>query len=389
MQVGKLKRRSLLLGLGAISVSVLTRRGARNTLAMARDADPPFKSEIQAKLDATLTQVMSRNKIPGVVLGIWIPGEGTWITTRGTSNLATNAPMNVDDHFRIGSVTKTFTVTAILQLADDKKLKLDDPVSKYLSFVSNGENITLRMLANMTSGLYPYTFDDSWVQELLKNPQRVWTPTELVEVALKHPPDFKPGAKWEYSNTNTVLLAMVIQKVTGQRVEEVFKKRIFQPLGLRNTSWPITSGIPEPYPHGYSEQTLDGKQADVTFRNPSWAWGVGNLISNLADLKIYAKAMATGEKLLSKEMQKQRLTWVTLPPNTETRKYGLGIGSDQGWLGHTGELPGYNVGMYYLPAKDATMVVMVNSDIPTNDVGPASALLRSLIMVVVPQDVPS
>lgn len=126
----------------------------------------------------------------------------------------------------------------------------------------------------------------------------------------------------------------------------------------------------------------------MTFRNPSWSWGVGNLISNLADLKTYAKAVA-GEKLLSKKMQKQRLTWVTLPPNTETKKYGLGIGFDQGWLGHTGELPGHNVGMYYLPTKDATMVVMVNSDIPTNDVGPASALLRSLITVVTPENVPS
>lgn len=385
----KLKRRSLLLALGAFS-ALLTRRGPRNTFATAREsADPPFKSEVQAKLDDTLTKVMSANKIPGVVLGIWIPGEGTWITTRGTGNLATKAPMNVNDHFRIGSITKTFTVTAILQLADDKKLKLDDPVSKYLSFVPNGKNITLRMLANMTSGLYPYTFDDSWVQELFKNPQRVWTPRELVEVAFKHPPDFKPGTKWEYSNTNTVLLAMVIQKVTSQRVEEVFKKHIFEPLGLGNTNWPITSAIPKPYPHGYSEQTLDGKQADVTFRNPSWSWGVGNLISNLADLKIYAKAVATGEKLLSKEMQLQRLTWVTLPPNTETRKYGLGIGSDQGWLGHTGELPGYNVGMYYLPTKDATIVVMVNSDISTDDIGPASALLRSLIKVVAPENVPA
>lgn len=89
----------------------------------------------------------------------------------------------------------------------------------------------------MTSGVYPYTFDDSWVQELFRNPQRVWTPRELVEVAFKHPPDFKPGTKWEYSNTNTVLLAMVIEKVTGQKVEDVFKKRIFEPLGLRNTNW--------------------------------------------------------------------------------------------------------------------------------------------------------
>ncbi len=259
--------------------------------------------------------------------------------------------MQVDNHFRVGSITKTFTVTAILQLADAKKLRLDDAVSKYLPFVPNGETITLRMLANMTSGLYPYTFDKAWVQELLKNPDRVWKPRELVDVAFKHPMDFKPGTQWEYCNTNTVLLSMVIEQVTGQKAAEVFKQLIFKPLGLSNTSWPTTSGMPKPYAHGYSEQTLNGKQADVTFLNPSWAWGVGNLISTLADLKIYAKAIATGEKLISKEMQKQRLTWVTLPPNTATKKYGLGIGSGFGWLGHTGELPGYNVTMYTCPAR--------------------------------------
>lgn len=390
MQEIKLKRRTLLLALGIISASCGIKWGGKNTSSVSAQetSDQPFKPNVQDKLDSTLTQVISAQKIPGVVLGLWIPGEGTWITTRGTSNLTTNAPMNIKNHFRIGSITKTFTVTAILQLAEDQKLGLDDPVSKYLSFVPSGESITLRMLANMTSGLYPYTSDDAWVQELLKNPDRVWTPRELVDVAFKHPLNFTPGTQWEYCNTNTVLLSMVIEKVTGQKTAEVFTKRIFEPLGLSNTSWPTTSAIPEPYAHGYSEQTLDGKQADVTFLNPSWAWGVGNLISTLADLKIYAKALATGEKLISQEMQKQRLTWVTLPPNTAIKRYGLGIGDGFGWLGHTGGLPGYNVTMYYLPSKDATMVVMVNSDIAVNNMDPASAVMDALIKIVTPENAP-
>jgi D-alanyl-D-alanine carboxypeptidase len=373
-----------------LSVFLLSKWRERAALAIAGESvEQSFKPDVQMKLDSTLTQVMSEHKIPGVVLGLWIPGAGTWITARGMSNLATNAPMNnVDNHFRIGSITKTFTVTALLQLADDKTLTLDDLISHYLPFVPDGEKITLRMLANMTSGLYSYTFDDAWVKELLENPERVWTPRELVDVAFKHPLNFTPGTQWEYSNTNTVLLGMVIEKVTGQQMAEVFRQRIFEPLGLSQTSWPTSSAMPEPFPHGYSEQTLDGKQADVTFRNPSWAWGVGNLISTLADLKIYAKAIATGERLISKDMQAQRLTWVTLPPNTATKKYGLGIGDASGWLGHTGGLPGYNVTMYYLPPKDATIVVMVNSDISTNDVGPASAITDALIKIVTPENAP-
>jgi len=98
--------------------------------------------------------------------------------------------------------SKTFTATVLLQLADEKKVQLDDPVAKYLPFVPNGQNITLRMLANMTSGLFSYTEDDAWANTIVAEPKRVWTPRELVDVAFKHPPDFAPGTGWHYSNTN-------------------------------------------------------------------------------------------------------------------------------------------------------------------------------------------
>jgi D-alanyl-D-alanine carboxypeptidase len=331
---------------------------------------------------------MAENAVPGCVVGIWIPGEGTWIQARGVSDRQTQAPMPPDAHFRIGSITKTFTVTALLQLAEERKLGLDDPVANYLPFVPDGARITLRMLANMTSGLYPFTFDEAWERELATNRERVWTPRELVEVGFQHPPQFAPGQGWEYCNSNTVLLGMVIEKVTGQELAAVFQERIFQPLGLRNTLLPTTPALPAPFAHGYTEQTLDGKQADATFQDMSWAWATGNLISDLGDLRRYAKAVATGEGLISPSMQQQRLTWVTLPPNTDRLKYGMGIGSSSGWLGHTGGLPGYNVTMYYLPERDATLVVMVNSDIPTKGAAPAPALFEALARVVTPENVP-
>jgi D-alanyl-D-alanine carboxypeptidase len=353
----------------------------------AAAGEPAFPVATRTALEDALTKTMAANSIPGVVVGIWIPGEGTWITTRGVSDLVTKTPMRADDHFRIGSNTKTFTVTALLQLADEKKLGLDDPVSRYLDFVPNGENITLRMLANMTSGLVSYTEDDAWVKEIFSHPERVWTPRELVDVGFKHPPHFVPGKGWNYSNTNAVLLGMIVEKVTGKKIQEVFGERIFTPLRLRHTVWPTTGEMPRPYSHGYTEQTLDGKRADATDRNPSWAFSAGQLISTLADLKIWAKALATGT-LLSPEMQRERLTWVTLPPNTPTRHYGLGIGEDNGWLGHTGELPGYNTAVYYLPEKDATLLVLVNSDIPTDGIDPAPAVFKALARVITPDHVP-
>ena len=316
------------IGCGGVTTSIL---------------EPSFPAAKRAALDAALTKTMADLKVPGVVVGLWIPAEGTYVVTRGVSDLATGKAMQRNDHFRIGSITKTFTVTVLLQLADEKKVGLDDPVSKYASFVPNGQNISLRMLANMTSGLFSYTEDDAWVTKAFSDFQRTWTPRELVDVGIAHPPNFAPGTGFHYSNTNTVLLGMIIEQVSGKAIQEVYAERLFKPFGLQNTSWPTTSAMPAPYAYGITEQTLDGKQADATHRNPSWAFTAGQLISTVDDLKVWAKSYTTGS-LLSPEMQKQRLTYVTFPPNTDQRKYGLGIGSDRGWLGHSGELPGYNTG---------------------------------------------
>jgi len=349
--------------------------------------DAPFAADKKAALDAALDKSFAASKAPGVIAGVWVPGEGSYVATRGFADPATREPMRAADHMRIGSNTKTFTVTALLVLAKEEKIVLDDPVSKYFGFVPNGKAITLRMLANMTSGLFNYTEDEAWVKKILADPKRTWTPRELVDVALAHPPYFEPGKGWHYSNTNTVLLGMVIEKVTGKPIARVFQEKLYKPLGLTQTSWPTGSGMPAPFAHGYTMQTLDGKQADATFRNPSWAFTAGQLVSSLADLRKWVESYATGS-LLTPELQKERLTWVTFPPNTPQRAYGMGIGIDRGWLGHTGELPGYNTGAYYLPDRKATIVVMVNSDIPVGNVNPATPIMRELIRVIAPQNVP-
>ena len=347
----------------------------------------PFAPDRLAAIEKTLDEAWKASKAPGAVVGIWIPGEGSYIATKGTSNLATGQPIRVDDHTRIGSITKTFTVTALLILADEKKLGLDDPVSKYTPWVPNAQNITLRMLADMTSGLASYTESEAWVKQFLKNPNRVWTPRELVDVGIAQKPTFAPDTGWHYSNTNTVLLGMIIEQVTGQKIGEVFAAKLFKPLGLTQTSWPTSGAMPTPYAHGITVQTLDGKQADVTNVDPTWAFTAGALISTLDDLKRWVESYTTGS-LISSEMQKQRLHWVTFPPMTPQKKYGLGIGSDSGWLGHTGELPGYNTCAYYFPEKKATIVVWVNSDIKANGDSPATGIFKALTKVVTPGNVP-
>jgi len=353
--------------------------------AATRAAD--FPPATRSALDAALGKAFAATKAPGVVVGIWIPGEGSYVATRGVSDVKTRQPMRIDDHFRIGSITKTFTATLLLILADEGKLGLDDPVSKYVAWVPNGEKITLRMLADMTAGLHSYTEDDAWVKTMFSNLKRVWTPRELVEVGLKSPPDFPPGQGWHYSNTNYVLLGMILEQVTGKKIQESFAEKMFKPLKLTQTSWPVGGALPNPYAHGTTMQSIDDKLSDATHRDPSWAFTAGELVSTMADLRTWVVSYTTGT-LVSPAMQKQRLTWMTMPPMTPEHAYGIGIGIDHGWLGHTGELPGYNCSAHYLPEKKAVIVVMVNSDIPSGKANPAPSIMKALAEVVTPGNVP-
>ena len=146
-------------------------------------------------------------------------------------------------------------MTALLQLADKKVVNLDDPVSKYLSYVPNGKNITLRMLANMTSGLYSYSFDEDFQKTIFTNMKRTWRPKQLVDISFKHPPVFPPGTGFQYCNTNTVLLGMVIEKVTRVPMA-VFPPNLFRPLGLKNTVGPGVTAC-----QGHTRRASAGKRS--------------------------------------------------------------------------------------------------------------------------------
>jgi D-alanyl-D-alanine carboxypeptidase len=373
----------------AIALSLMTVLLAATATALGADVktSDPFPPAKRAAIGAALAKSFAATKAPGVVVGIWIPGEGSYVATRGVSDTKTRQPMRVDDHFRIGSITKTFTATLLLIFADEKKLGLDDPVSKYVAWVPNGDKIKLRMLADMTAGLHSYTEDDAWVKTAFSDFKRVWTPRELVDVGIKSPPDFPPGQGWHYSNTNYVLLGMILEQVAGKKIQDSFDEKIFKPLKLTQTSWPVGGALPKPYAHGTTVQTLDDKLDDATNRDPSWAFTAGQLVSTMADLRTWVVSYTTGS-LISPEMQRQRLTWMTMPPNTPEHAYGIGIGIDHGWLGHTGELPGYNCGAYYLPAKKAVIVVMVNTDIPAGKNNPAPTIMKALTQVLTPGNVP-
>jgi D-alanyl-D-alanine carboxypeptidase len=218
---------------------------------------------------------MQQLGIPGAIVFVDDPGQGAWTTAMGIGNLATREPMQVNNYMRVGSLAKTFTTTAILQLVDQHKLRLDDPVGTYLPEVPNGANITIRELLNMTSGLFTYDEDEGFAQASLADPYRVWRPNEPVAIAFKHPPDFAPGKGWHYSNTNAILLGMIVEQLTHHSLEEVFQRSIFGPLGMHQTSLPsrTSSAIPDPHAQGYmygTDVTGTGPLLNVTEWNTSW-----------------------------------------------------------------------------------------------------------------------
>ena len=186
---------------------------AATPTSSSADATREMDAGIAKQLDAAIDQTMTAASIPGAIIGVWGP-EGRYVRAVGAADKATGAPMKADFYSRIGSLTKTFTVTGVLQLADQGKLGLDDPIGKYIDGVPQGDKITLRQLARMRSGLENYAKTPEFQQALVADPYRNFTPQELLGYAFAAPMPFPPGEGYEYSNTNTVLLGLVVEKLS-------------------------------------------------------------------------------------------------------------------------------------------------------------------------------
>jgi D-alanyl-D-alanine carboxypeptidase len=338
-----------------------------------------------AKLRTSIPAAMKENAVPGTVVLIKSPDQGNWSATFGTAVIGKQVPMSLNDLFRIGSNTKTMTSTVILQLVEAGKLKLNDPIAKFVPGVPNGKKITIRELAEMRSGLYSYSFDPGFNATLDKQPQKAWTPQELLKIAFSHKPNFAPDAQYEYSNTNIVLLGVVIEKLTGMKASRAFQQRIFGPLGMTHSSLPEgkESTIPGPHAQGYqfgtnvqtiesyavpkAEQAaaLDGTllPVDYTDSNPTWAWTAGGAISTPSELATYAKALGTGKGLLSPKMQKVRLNSLrpVVPGSKSGVEYGIGLAQfAPGIVGHDGQVPGFSSFMVYDRNTGDTIILSAN-----------------------------
>jgi len=222
-------------------------------LSCAAPRSPALKPIDPAALQTTVDATAKELLVPGAVVILSTP-QGTFTVSYGTTTLGATIPPRADTHFRIASNTKTMTAAVIVQLAQEGRLDLDDPVSKYVPGVPDGDRITIAELLTMRSGLYNYTDAPEISASVDRDPTKVWTPDEVLTIAFKHPPYFPPGTAYHYSNTNYALLGLIAEeREHGKPLTRVLQDRLFGPLGMSDTALPASTSntLPDPYSHGY------------------------------------------------------------------------------------------------------------------------------------------
>lgn len=298
--------------------------------------------------------------------------RGEWVGSAGVRKLGGTAPPPVHGRFRIGSNTKTFVATVVLQLVAEGRIGLDTPVHGYLPEFGLDRRITVRMLLQHTSGVFSHTGDfyggtampglPSTGQEWVDNRFRTYQPEELVRFALSTPALFAPGTDWNYSNTGYTLAALLIGKVTGRSYAEETRRRILRPLGLSGTvvpgAWP---GLPGPHAHAYYHYQDAGQPTtvDVTRQNPSLLFGAGDMISTTRDLHTFFSALLGGELLPDRLLTEMRT------PHPKSG-YGLGLFAETTSCGvpvlrHNGSTVGWGALMYGTPGGSTTLTASVTS----------------------------
>jgi len=360
---------------GVISLGLVSSVwGAGSTLpAAGPGAAPQFSAATRRALTSIAISGMGAANMPGLEVGVWVPGEGSLVEALGTSDQATGAPLTLSDHLRIASVSKTFTATAILELVDQHKLSLSDHLSTFIPGIPNGSRITIAQLLNMTSGIYDYVNDAAVIRAYDMNPVRPFALKDVLAIIKRNKPMFAPGAKVVYDNSNYYLLGAIAAQVAHESLGKLITTQILDPLGMTHTSYPSTPAMPVPFSHGYINQP-NFPLRDVTNSNPAFAGGAGAMISTLGDLKIWAKALATGTLLTPATHALQLKTGVLAETPKLRLGYGLGITDINGFLGHDGAIAGYGTAMFYLPSRKATIVLIGNN----NDLGNPTPLAPAL-----------
>ena len=318
---------------------------------------------------------MAAYDLKAVIVRVTIDGEE--VVTEALGESIAGVPATTDMHFRNGAVAISYMSTLLLQLVDQGVVSLDDPLANWLHDLPDAEQVTLRMLANMTAGYPDYAQNADFIAALYTDPFRQWTSQELITTGLSTPRVFEPGTNWDYSHTNYVILGQALEKITGKPLATLMRDNILVPLGLNNTVSSSTAEIPEPALHAFSSERratlgIDPAQRfyeESTYWSPSWTLPQGAIqTTNIYDMT--ATAVAVGEgTLLSPESHQAQIAPDLLGfgsplegcPNCRTlnelTKYGLGVGLPGSWILQSPLLNGYSAVEAYLPSKKIAIAI--------------------------------
>ncbi|MEV7526294.1 serine hydrolase domain-containing protein [Streptomyces sp. NPDC091371] len=360
-------------GLMGAALPAATTAGPASSAAAAPGAcvTSPGTAQGDARKVLTIAQQAQREfGLNSVVLRVSSGGEEVLTTALGES--MTGVPAEPSMHFRTGSVAIVYMGAVLLQLVEQGKASLDDPVSRWLPDVPHGSEITLRMLGSSTSGLHDYVTDPAFLAELEAKPFRHWTAAEIIGISTDKPLLYKPGTNWSYSHANFAILGEALEKISGLRLDRLLTENVMKPLGLTQTTNQYTPQIPEPVLHSFTSER--GTYEESTFWNPSWTTAPGAvLVQNICDLDRSARGIGTGELLTPKSFKTQLNpgtiglghATATCPAtvcqltNTEAHHFGLGLIVVNGWILTNPSFSGYAAVQAYLPAEKLAISVTV------------------------------
>ncbi|KFZ83572.1 alkaline D-peptidase [Amycolatopsis sp. MJM2582] len=377
------------IGLTALAAALLA--GVTAPAASAGQDRPELQRAAQEFVDAGFAGMQLRVR----------DERGEWSGSAGVRELGGTAKPPTNGHFRLGSTTKNFTATLVLQFVAEGRIGLDTPVAGLLPQLGLDPRITVRMLLQHTSGLFNHTGQYNpdgtvtpgipWAgQEWVDKRFHTYQPEELVRLAVSKPAVFAPGAGWSYSNTNYVVARLLVEKLSGRPFADELDRRILRPLKLRDTLSPgAWAGMPKPYAHAYYRYENAGqwKTIDVTHQNPTWISSAGDMISTTKDLQTYFSALQSGKLLPAWLLAEMRVTH----PGSESLYgfYGLGqFSQDLGpgcvgvVLNHNGGLNGYGSLMYSTPDGSKTLTASVTGGDDANAGQAFPAALNKLVRTV-------
>jgi D-alanyl-D-alanine carboxypeptidase len=356
--------------------------------AATGSASAEFTADQLAQVDAAATAALA-NGLTGTIVSVVDPERGTILKAYGAADTA-GTPLQPDAHYRIASVSKTFTALAVLRLADEGKVALTDPISRYVADVPNGDTVTVRDLLDMRSGLFDFTNDQDFLARYTADPTMPWTDDDTLAIVRAHAAESTPpNQKTIYNNSNYTLLAYVIAKASGQPAPQ-YITGLVRELGLPNTSYPTDDALPEPLLRGYlgdgASPPPAGGYRDVTVSNPAIAGTAGAMISTVPDMTRYAAQLANGEGL-TPATAAARLEWTPLTDSGVRLQYGLGVTQLGDWVGHDGSIFGYSNMVWHLPGKGATVVVAGN--VADAMAVPSQALWGEVVKILYPDTLPT